>query len=209
MGSGTGIASGFGKLRDFGMEQPVVSVCGDSTFFHAAMPALVNAVHNGSDMLMVVLDNSGTAMTGFQPHPGIPADAKGNSLPVVDVEKVCKAIGAETAVSDPFDIAGTRELLLDLLEHNKGARVLILRQSCALSPQKKAQKKYRVSVRRDLCRGENCGCARLCTKVFRCPALVWNGASGAAEVDEIICAGCGVCADICPAGAIERSEVIQ
>ena len=71
MGSGTGVASGFGKLGQFGMDQPVLAVCGDSTFYHAVMPALVNAVHHKSNITLVVLDNSGTAMTGFQPHPGL------------------------------------------------------------------------------------------------------------------------------------------
>ncbi len=209
MGSGTGIASGFGKLKDFGLNQPVVSVCGDSTFFHAAMPALVNAVHNGSDMLLVILDNSGTAMTGFQPHPGIPSDAAGNSLPAVEIEGICRSIGAKTFTSDPFDIAGTEKKILDIIENEKGARVLILKQGCALSPEKKGKKKYNVSVESSLCKGEECGCNRLCTRIFRCPGLVWNSGTGKAMVDEIICAGCGVCADICPSGAIKRSEVIS
>ena len=71
MGSGTGMASGFAKLGRFGFDQPIFSVCGDSTFFHAVMPALVNAIHNDADITMVVLDNRGTAMTGFQAHPGL------------------------------------------------------------------------------------------------------------------------------------------
>ena len=70
MGSGTGLASGFGQLGKFGLKQPVLSVCGDSTFFHAVMPALANAIHHQSDIILMVLDNSGTAMTGFQTHPG-------------------------------------------------------------------------------------------------------------------------------------------
>ncbi len=65
MGSGAGLASGFGKLGGFGLDQPIFTVCGDSTFYHAVMPALVNAVHNRADITLVVLDNQGTAMTGF------------------------------------------------------------------------------------------------------------------------------------------------
>ncbi|MCB2190152.1 MAG: indolepyruvate ferredoxin oxidoreductase, partial [Deltaproteobacteria bacterium] len=66
MGSGAGMASGFGQLGRFGMDQPVMAVSGDSTFYHAVIPALINAVHQKSPMSLVVLDNSGTAMTGFQ-----------------------------------------------------------------------------------------------------------------------------------------------
>jgi indolepyruvate ferredoxin oxidoreductase alpha subunit len=208
MGSGTGVASGFGKLRSFGMKQPVVSVCGDSTFFHAGMPALVNAVHNNSDMLLVILDNSGTAMTGFQPHPGIPSGASGNELPSVNIESICRSIGAKTFTADPFDIAATEKKVLDIIENETGARVLIMKQPCALSPEKKGKKKYNVSVDSSICKGSDCGCNRLCTRVFRCPGLVWDSAAGKAVIDEIICAGCGVCADICPSGAIKRSEVV-
>ena len=77
MGSGMGVASGFGKLEAFGMDQPVLAVCGDSTFFHAVLPALVNAIHHRAKVTLIVFDNSGTAMTGFQSHPGLPVNAMG------------------------------------------------------------------------------------------------------------------------------------
>jgi indolepyruvate ferredoxin oxidoreductase alpha subunit len=205
MGSGTGLASGFGKLAEFGMDQPVLSVCGDSTFFHAAIPALVNAVHHKSNFTMVVLDNSGTAMTGFQPHPGLAIDAAGNEVPMIDIPRVCEAIGARVRICDSFDIEQTQTALLDLLEE-KGVKVLVLKQICALSPEKKAKKKYDMSLDETVCLGENCGCNRLCTRIFRCPGLVWDKEKGSARIDEVICAGCGVCASICPSGAIERKE---
>jgi len=58
-----------------------------------------------------------------------------------------------------------------------------------------------------LCLGESCGCGRFCTRVFRCPGLIWNKEKGKAEIDQVICVGCGVCADICPKSAIARKEV--
>ena len=99
----------------------------------------------------------------------------------------------------------TREALLDLIER-KGVKVLILRQICALSPEKKAKKLFEVSVDNAVCLGENCGCNRLCTRVFKCPGLIWDEDAQAAHIDEVICSGCGVCADICPSGAILRKE---
>ena len=142
MGSGIGIASGFGKLTRFGMDQPILAVCGDSTFFHAAMPALVNAIHNKSDVIFVLLDNSGTAMTGFQPHPGTLQDAMGGSVPPMDPAALCRAMGARVEYADPFDVEATQSTLLRLMDE-KGARVLIMQQTCALSPEKKGKKKYR------------------------------------------------------------------
>jgi len=192
-------------LREFGMEQPVLSVCGDSTFFHAAMPALVNAVHNKSNIIMVILDNGGTAMTGFQPHPGLKIDAMGNSsMPAINIEAVCSAIGAKTRVCDPFDLSATKDALLEFLEDTEGTKVLILKQMCALSPEKRSIKQYRMSVDKSLCLADTCGCNRLCTRVFRCPGLRWDPAAKATSIDEVVCNGCGVCADICPTGAIQK-----
>ena len=209
MGAGTGLASGFGQLGKFGMDQPVLSVCGDSTFFHAAMPALVNAVHNKSDIIMVILDNSGTAMTGFQPHPGLTDSVMGNDVPAVDIVAVCRAIGAKVFISDPFDVEATETALLNLLRNETGTCVMILRQKCALSPERKGKKYFEVSIDENICLGEKCGCNRLCTRVFRCPGLIWDQVAGKARIDEVICTGCGVCASICPSGAIKKAEVAK
>jgi indolepyruvate ferredoxin oxidoreductase alpha subunit len=206
MGTGTGLASGFGKLGQFGMDQPVLSVCGDSTFFHSAIPALVNAVHHKSDITMVVLDNSGTGMTGFQPHPGLTTDALGTDAPAVDIAEVCRAIGARVEICDPFDIETTQKTLLDLLQDKDGVKVMVLRQICALSPEKKSKKLYDMTLDEEVCFGENCGCNQLCTRIFRCPGLVWNLEKKVAKLDEVICTGCGVCASICPSGAIQKKE---
>ena len=206
MGSGTGVASGFGKLSKFGMDQPVVSVCGDSTFFHSAMPPLVNAIHNQSDMTLIVLDNSGTAMTGFQTHPGLAADAMGEAATSIDIPNVCEALGAKVKVGDPFEVMKTRETLFDLMEEDS-VNVLVLKQACALSPDKKHTKAWDMAVDESICLGEGCGCNRFCTRVFACPGLVWDKEKGKARIDEVVCTGCGVCAEICPVGAIGKEAV--
>ena len=207
MGSGTGLASGFGKLGSFAMDQPVLTVCGDSTFYHAAIPALINAVHHQSNIVLVVLDNGGTAMTGFQSHPGLSVNAMGETVPAVGIEAACQALGAHVEVQDPFNLEETRKTLNRLIKDEKGVRVLIMKQICALSPQKRGKRLYNVSVEENRCLGEKCGCNRLCTRIFRCPGLGWDPTKGKAAVDDVICAGCGVCALICPAGAIQRQEV--
>jgi indolepyruvate ferredoxin oxidoreductase alpha subunit len=202
MGSGIGLASGFGKLDQFGLDQPVLAVCGDSTFFHAAIPALINAVHNSSNLILVVLDNKGTAMTGFQPHPGLPVDAVGNKAPSVDIADVCKGIGADVTVVNPFDLEKTQKILHDLMKKS-GVRVLVLSQVCALSSEKK---EYTVYVDENLCKG-GYGCNKPCTQMFCCPGLVWDKEKEVTCIDEVICVGCGVCVDICPVGAIKKEEI--
>jgi indolepyruvate ferredoxin oxidoreductase alpha subunit len=207
MGSGVGLASGFGKLDRFGMDQPILATVGDSTFFHAVLPALVNAVHHRSNITLIVLDNSGTAMTGFQPHPGLPLDACGDAAPALDIAGICESLGAAVKVCDPFDLTESQEILLNLIEKEKGVKVLVLKQICALSPEKKSKKMFDMALDETICLGEDCGCNRLCTRIFRCPGLIWDAQEKVAKIDEVICTGCGVCASICPEGAIARKEV--
>jgi indolepyruvate ferredoxin oxidoreductase alpha subunit len=207
MGSGVGLANGFGQLVRFGLTQPVLAVCGDSTFYHAAIPALVNARYNRSNFLILILDNSATAMTGFQPHPGTGQTAMGDEAPVVDIEALCKDLGAQVEVRDPFDVRGTTEAIWELLQDQEGIKVLILRQECTLVRLKRQKALYQVRVDQEQCIGEECGCNRLCVRVFKCPGLVWDQVVGKARIDEAICTGCGVCADICPQSAILKETM--
>ena len=206
MGTGTGLASGFGKFSSFGFDQPVVAMCGDSTFFHAAMPALANASYNQSNIVMIVLDNSATAMTGFQPHPGVGRNALGEEVAPIDIEAVCRAFGAKVEVTDPFDLGGTQKKVLRALEDPQGVRVIIMRRKCQMLKGKEEKPPFRIWIDPQKCLGEDCGCDRLCTRVFKCPGLIWDGKAGKSRVDEAICVGCGVCADICPEGAILKEE---
>lgn len=200
MGAGIGLASGFGKLDKFGFNQPVINVCGDSTFFHAAIPGLINARFNSSNILMVVLDNGGTAMTGFQPHPSSGIDATGKPAPVVNIEDVCRGIGIEVKVRDPFEIDQAIADLYDLLQKD-GAKVMVLRRRCHLA-ESKAKGKKKVFVDTKRCIGDDCGCARFCSRVFNCPAILWDQIAGKSKIDDVVCTGCGVCATLCPQGAI-------
>jgi indolepyruvate ferredoxin oxidoreductase alpha subunit len=168
------------------------------------MPALANAHYNGASFLLLLLDNSATAMTGFQPHPGTGMTATGNEAPVIDLKAICEVFGARVEVVDPFDVATTVETLLRLLQDEKGVKVLILKRECALVSAKHQKRLYKVEVDTNRCLGESCGCNRLCTRIFKCPGLMWDKEAGKARVDEAICTGCGVCAEICPATAIRK-----
>lgn len=202
MGAGAGIANGLGKLAQFGFDQPVLAVVGDSTFYHATIPALINGVYNQSNFILVILDNNATAMTGFQPHPGTGTTAMGEPTKIVSMEKLCNSLGARVEVCDPFDLKTTTATLLDMMAEGGGAKVIIMRHECELVRSKKQAAPYKVYVDQEKCIGEDCGCNRLCTRVFLCPGLIWDKKAGKSKIDEVICAGCGVCADICPRGAI-------
>ena len=201
MGAGISAAEGLGQLTRFGFDQPVIALAGDSTFFHSCMPALINAKYHNSNMLFVILDNSATAMTGFQPHPGIGLTAMGKTTEPISIAKVVEAIGCPVTVADPFDITGTTEIVYKLLKQ-PGLKVLILKQECATLAIRKREK-AKVWVDQDLCRGDECGCGRFCSRIWGCPGNIWDYEVGKAKIDEVVCVGCGVCVSLCPAGAIK------
>jgi len=204
MGGGAGVANGLGKLGQFGFDQPVIAVVGDSTFYHATIPALINGIYNQSKFILVILDNSATAMTGFQPHPGTGITAMGEPTKVVSMEALCRSLGAHVEVCDPFDFKGTTMTLLKMMADDGGAKVAIMRRQCELVRAKKEKSPYKVHVDVEKCIGEDCGCDRLCTRIFLCPGLVWDKKTGKSRIDEVICSGCGVCTDVCLQGAIIR-----
>jgi indolepyruvate ferredoxin oxidoreductase alpha subunit len=210
MGSGTGVACGFGKLARFGFDQPVVAICGDSTFYHSVLPALVNGVYNNSNFTLLIVDNSATAMTGFQPHPGTGQLATGEPAAVVDMEAVCRGMGASVEVCDPFDLKNTTETLLRKMQEEGGPRVVIMRHMCQLvKAKRKIPPAWKMRVDASKCLADNCGCNRLCTRLFACPGLMVERETGKAAIDEAFCVGCGLCADICPARAIVREEATR
>ena len=206
MGSASGLASGFGKFEQFGFDQIAVATIGDSTFFHAAIPPIINAVHHKSNALFLVMDNSATAMTGFQPHPGIPVDSMGEEATPIDIETLCRSLGCTVAVADPFDLEDARAKLNSLVEQD-GAKVMIMRRACGLVAFRTKGPQYKTWVNQDVCIGEECGCDRYCNRIFKCPALVWDQEKQKARIDEALCTGCGFCVNVCPRGAIVREKI--
>lgn len=201
MGSGINLAEGLGQLHNYGLEQQVVTMCGDSTFFHAALPGLVNASYHHSNMLFMVLDNSATAMTGFQPHPGTGLTAMQDEVEPMSIRAICESMGCSVTEADPFELEDTLAILEDLLK-KPGLKVLIMKQPCATLKNKKIRKKPFVWVDQDKCIGDGCGCDRYCSRVWGCPGNSWDFEKNKAMIDPVSCVGCGVCAKLCPAGAI-------
>jgi len=204
MGAAIGFANGLGNLSGF--HQPVIAIAGDSTFYHSCLPGLVNAKYNNAKMVFIVLDNSGTAMTGFQPHPGTGKNAVGEPAYVLSIEKICEGMGIPTQSVDPFEFDDAVQMLDDALEAGE-IRVLIFRHKCALiEGRERKEDKPRVFIDQEICIGDECGCNRFCSRVFGCPALIWDNQKQKATIDEVVCTRCGVCVKICPKGAIKMEE---
>lgn len=128
MGSSIGTSCGFSKAT----LQTVVSFIGDSTFFHAGIPPLINAVHNKNKFVLVILDNRTTAMTGGQPHPGLPVDGMGLEAPELSIPDIVRACGVEfVEVINPLNVAKSREIFEKALQFDKLA-VVISKYPCML-----------------------------------------------------------------------------
>jgi indolepyruvate ferredoxin oxidoreductase alpha subunit len=128
IGSAVGVADGLARA---GVRERAVALFGDSSFFHTTIPAIANAVHHGSDILMIVLDNGATVTSGFQPNPGQPRDALGHPAPALDIERIARAIGVESAVTvGPDDLdARLPEVFREGLTR-RGLALIIVRTPC-------------------------------------------------------------------------------
>jgi len=191
MGSSIGIGSGMAKAT----KQKVISLIGDSTFFHAGIPPLINAVHNRANIMVVVLDNRITAMTGGQPNPSIPLDGWGEETPVISIEELAKATGAGyVAVINPGNIKKATEIFKEALQY-KGVSVVISRSPCIMLKSKEKRPNFQINQ-------EKCTRCQICLKQFNCPAI-YKKDDGSIHINELLCTGCGVCVQVCPQKAIE------
>ena len=188
MGAGLGIAQGVGHIEP---DTSCFAFVGDSTFFAAAIPGVVNAVYNQAEMTLVVLDNSTTAMTGHQPHPGTGHTMMGEVVAKVNIEAVLQGIGV-TAVEtvNPLDLDKSIEVVRKMAGM-PGVKAIIFKYPCIAIT--KPEGKMAVDI--DKC----VGCCK-CIREIGCPGLIIR--DGQVAIDESLCTGCGLCSQICPFEAI-------
>ena len=188
MGAGLGIAQGVGHIEP---DTSCFAFVGDSTFFAAAIPGVVNAVYNQAEMTLVVLDNSTTAMTGHQPHPGTGHTMMGEVVAKVNIEAVLQGIGV-TAVEtvNPLDLDKSIEVVRKMAGL-PGVKAIIFKYPCIAITKPEGK----MAVDRDKCVG-----CRKCIREIGCPGLIIR--DGQVTIDESLCTGCGLCSQICPFEAI-------
>jgi len=198
MGAGIGIAQGLGRFSG----QKVAAQIGDSTFYHAGIPPLINAVVNGEDVLLLLLDNGTTAMTGHQPRPGAGRRTGGEPAARLELEAMVRACGVKHVEAVPgWEIGRLAQAFRKALGR-KGVSVVIVRQRCALTVLRERRARgvrgAVCVVDEDLCRG-----CMLCINRFGCPAM--RPAGGKMRIEAGSCAGCGACLDpsVCDQGAIK------
>jgi indolepyruvate ferredoxin oxidoreductase alpha subunit len=203
MGAAVNQAAGFYQgFKTAGTEiPPIIATIGDSTFFHSGVPGLINAVYQKAAFVLVVLDNSIVAMTGFQPTPehGRLNSGKGNSVSIVELIKGC---GIEkVTVVNPENLENMINVVKeswDFSIKNEKVSVVVAKAPCAILAKKEGKiNRFNVKI------SDSCTGCKKCIKDFQCPAIFFNENKKKAEINYLLCIGCGVCTQVCKVGAIE------
>ena len=182
------------------------SFIGDSTFFASGITGVVNAVYNQSHQTICILDNSTTAMTGHQPHPGTGMTMMGEIVEKISIEKILEGIGVSPIIQvNPFDQKAAVDAVKTASEA-PGVSAIIFKAPCIAIAQKVGwEKPHALTVDTAKCIG-----CRKCINELGCPALsVVSTSSTTAngkklvEIDKSLCTGCSLCSQVCPTGAIK------
>jgi indolepyruvate ferredoxin oxidoreductase alpha subunit len=192
MGAGITMAQGLHRVEP---DTVNFAFIGDSTFFHTGIPGVINSVYNKTDIIVSVLDNSTTAMTGGQPHPGTGRTAMGDVTRKTDICGVLSALGVDDIQRvNAFDLAASK-LAVERAMSLSGVKAIVFAGECAAMSRRKNRP---FAIDESKC----AGCA-VCVKNLGCPALSMKGRY--AFIDGAACAGCGLCGQLCKFAAI-RSE---
>jgi indolepyruvate ferredoxin oxidoreductase alpha subunit len=205
MGAAVSQAAGFFQaFKLAGTKTDIVATIGDSTFFHAGIPPLIDAVTQNARFVLVILDNSTTAMTGNQPTPALGIGAMAEPTVSVDMEGLVNACGIRFCqVADPTNLPEFIALLQKALafSHGNGPAVVIARHPCIIDRRRKVEPLHRpVTVTPD------CSGCRFCITAFECPALIFDEQDKRVRIDRLTCQDCGVCVHVCPVGAIRDDQ---
>ncbi|MFX0139942.1 MAG: thiamine pyrophosphate-dependent enzyme [Candidatus Hodarchaeota archaeon] len=202
MGSGVGIGTGVSQS----IKEPVLCVVGDSTFFHATIPAIINAVHNEDDIKILILQNAVTAMTGQQVHPGNFRKAGNQKAVGILIKNLLEGIGVKN-IQVMFPFNNTRQWIDPIKEilKTKGPSVIISNGTCALHAdrirRRRGEKRPPFAVDKDKCKKDYS-----CIRNFYCPAIMIDEKDRKTFILAELCNGCGVCSNLCPHGAIYKIE---
>jgi len=207
MNCGLATSQGVSKVvRD----QRVITIVGDSTFFHSGVPALVNAVQQGAEVLLLFLDNKWIAMTGHQPSPTTDLSVDGEKMPGIKVAELLRTLGVKyVRTIDPFNVRAMMDGILEALEV-PGFKVIIAERECSLQSERRRRRlKPEGEVYYDI-DPERCQRCGECYREFGCPAIRSRTDEQGDEVfyiEEATCTRCGACKGVCPNSAISRTEV--
>ncbi len=195
MGAGITIAQGIGRTEP---DTSCFAFVGDSTFFASALTGIVNAIYNQANLTVVLLDNSTTAMTGHQPHPGTGRTMMGEIVARIDPETVLRGLGVKIIETvNPLNLTEAVESVKRVSSQD-GVKAIIFRSPCIAI----VKSEKRIFLNQDAC----IQCKK-CINELGCPAI--SVADQKISIDTSLCTGCGLCAQICPVGALSGGKIYE
>jgi indolepyruvate ferredoxin oxidoreductase alpha subunit len=200
MGASAGVSHGITKVS---RQKPIVFM-GDSTFFHAGIPAIINMVYNKSNPLVIILDNRITAMTGHQPNPGMGVTGMGEQTKALDIAEIARACGVENVKTiNVFNFKELTDAIREFSNKDK-VSVIVSKGECRLLTVRKLRDK---GVKVPKFQIDQIQFSGECGKIlhnFGCPAIIEE--KGQFRIDEELCFGCAVCPQLCKPGTIKVSQ---
>jgi indolepyruvate ferredoxin oxidoreductase alpha subunit len=192
MGAGITIAQGIHRIEP---DTVNFAFIGDSTFFHTGIPGIVNAVYNETDIVVIILDNATTAMTGHQPHPGTGRTMMGNIVDKIDIAAILRAIGVKSVQTvNPLDLSEAVRAVTEAASV-KGVSAIIFQSPCIAVT--KPSQPYTIDQ-------QKCIHCKKCIRELGCPAI--SAANNIVTIEPSMCYGCSICAQVCPVQAIQCKE---
>ena len=188
MGAGVTMAQGLARCNP---DAACFAFIGDSTFFASGITGVINAAYNHSKIILVVLDNSTTAMTGHQPHPGTGRTMMEENYPPQSIESILTAIGVPVQIVDPLDLNASVASVKKAADSREISAIIFRSPCIALS---RPSRCYQVDQSR-------CSGCRACIQRLGCPAIILDD-NEAVQVEPALCTGCGLCAQVCPCHAL-------
>ena len=168
---------------------------GDSTFFASGMTGVANAIYNEADLILCVLDNSTTAMTGHQPHPGTGVNMMGDFVERMNIADILKGMGVKTVLHvNPLNFEESVDAVKKCAGE-KGVKAILFESPC-IALYKPVQK---------MMINDKCIKCKKCIREIGCPAIITE--NGKVTIDTSLCTGCNLCTQICPVNAIEKNEI--
>jgi indolepyruvate ferredoxin oxidoreductase alpha subunit len=198
MGASIGLAQGYAYS---GLKTPVIATIGDSTFFHAGLPALANVVQHQVPITLIIMDNGWTSMTGMQANAGTSEDFQPAGSQKLDIAKIVPAMGVDQFfVIDPFDLDHATETIKQAIEL-PGVKVILARQECVIPARRRGLEAGHIRVI-----AENCNLCKLCITTTGCMAISLG--EDTIVIDPELCHGCNLCGAVCNRDAIEVVEEV-
>jgi indolepyruvate ferredoxin oxidoreductase alpha subunit len=197
MGASIGVAIG---MRHADPDMKNVAVIGDSTFFHAGLPGLATAVYNNTPMVLIVVDNRTTGMTGHQGNPGSGETLRGEQGKRIDIASVARSMGVTKVYEvDVRDLKEFESTVREAIQSNETA-VVVARTVCVFVT---SHNRESYTVVTEDCNGCSL-CFRIgCPAIYKSDVIDFKTNRPKAWIDPVQCVGCGLCFDVCAHQAIE------